>query len=318
MKRLLAALLPAADLLLAPLLVPAALLMKAIRRAGVEHMPVCRKLLMRIGVFPVRDHYYEPLFDAGKLRKPLEEERALPGIDWNEAGQLALLGSFAHAQELADVPEQAEGMVFHWGNDAFRSGDAEYLYQLLRARKPTRVVEIGGGYSTLLIEEAIARNRAERPGAQFRHVCVEPYEMPWLEQTGVEIVRRRVEETDPALFAGLGRDDLLFIDSSHVIRPQGDVLFEILELLPALKPGVIAHFHDIFSPRDYLRSWLAEEVRFWNEQYLLEAFLSSNRDWQVIGALNYLRHRHYERLKAKCLRLTPDREPGSLYLQKIA
>jgi hypothetical protein len=273
---------------------------------------------MRIGVFPVRDHYYEPLFDAAKLRRPLSEERALPGIDWNEAEQLALLESFSHAQELADVPEQAEGMVYHWDNDALRSGDAEYLYQLLRAKKPARVVEVGGGYSTLLIERALARNRAERPGAQLRHICIEPYEMPWLESTGVEIVRSKVEEAGKAPFMELGRDDLLFIDSSHVIRPQGDVLFEILELLPSLKPGVIVHFHDIFSPRDYLQPWIAQEVRFWNEQYLLEAFLSSNRDWKVIGALNYLRHRHYERLAAKCLRLTPEREPGSIYLQKIA
>jgi hypothetical protein len=123
-KKLLAALLPAIDLLLAPLLIPAALLMKAIRRAGVERMPLSRWLFMRIGVFPIRGHYYEPLFDAGKLRQPLDAERSLPGIDWNEAEQLALLESFRHGDELADVPEQGEGMVFHWNNDAFRSGDA--------------------------------------------------------------------------------------------------------------------------------------------------------------------------------------------------
>jgi hypothetical protein len=316
MKKLIAALLPVADVLLSPLLVLAAVLMKAVRRAGVERMPLSRWLLMKIGVFPVRDHYYEPLFDAGRLRKPLEEERALPGIDWNEAEQLALLGSFAHAQELADVPEHAEGMVFHWGNDAFRSGDAEYLYQFLRARKPAQVIEVGGGYSTLLIEKALARNRAEQPGGKFRHVCIEPYEMPWLESSGAEIIRERVEQAPRALYGALGAGDLLFIDSSHMIRPQGDVLFEILELLPSLAPGVIVHFHDIFSPRDYPRQWLEKEVRFWNEQYLLEAFLSSSRDWKVIGALNLLRHRHYAALEATCLRLTPGREPGSIYLQK--
>jgi predicted O-methyltransferase YrrM len=316
MRKLILALMPVIDLLLAPLLVPAALLMKAIRRAGVERLPLSRWLLRKIGVFPVRDHYYEPFFGAGALRRPLEEERTLPGIDWNEAEQLALLGSFAHAQELADVPEHAEGMVFHWGNDAFRSGDAEFLYQLLRARKPGLVIEVGGGYSTLLIARALGRNRSE--GGTARQVCIEPYEMPWLERTGAEVVRQRVEEAPAALFRQLGAGDLLFIDSSHMIRPQGDVLFEILELLPSLAPGVIAHFHDIFSPRDYPRHWLEKEVRFWNEQYLLEAFLSSNREWKVIGALNFLRHRHYAALEAKCLRLTPDREPGSMYIQKTA
>lgn len=317
MKRLLRALLPVVDLLLPPLLAPAALLMKAVRRAGVHRMPVSRWLLRRLGVFPVADHYYEPLFDPRGLRRPLEEERALPGIDWNEAGQLALLDSLAHAHELADVPDAAEGGAFHWNNDTFCSGDAEVLYQLVRARKPGLVIEVGGGYSTLLVERALARNRAEQPDRRARHVCIEPYENPWLERLGVEIVRQRVEEVPADLFAALGRDDLLFIDSSHMIRPQGDVLFEILQLLPALPPGVIVHFHDIFSPRDYPRRWLDEEVRFWNEQYLLEAFLSSNRDWKILAALNFLRHRHYERLAAKCLRLTPDREPGSIYLQKL-
>ena len=312
MKRLLISLLPVADLLLAPMLILAALLMKAIRRAGIHRMPLSRWLLRRIGVFPIDNNYYEPLFDPRGLRRPLHEERELPGIDWNEAEQIALLRAFTQADELADVPEQAEEGVFHWSNATFCSGDAEYLYQLVRTRRPSLVVEVGCGYSTLLIQRALARNGAGR------HICIEPYENPWLERSGAQVRRQRVEDVDKRVFRDLGRDDLLFIDSSHMIRPQGDVLFEVLELLPILQPGVIVHFHDVFSPRDYLHSWLDEEVRFWNEQYLLEAFLSSNRDWKVIGALNYLRHRHYELLESKCLRLTPEREPGSLYLQRVA
>src|SRR5688572_23396654 len=131
------------DLLLAPFLVLAALLMKAIRRAGIHRMPVSRWLLRRIGVFPIDNNYYEPLFDLHGLRKPLDEERPLPGIDWNEAEQLALLGAFTQAQELADVPDKAEQGVFHWHNATFCSGDAEYLYQLVRTRKPALVVEVG-------------------------------------------------------------------------------------------------------------------------------------------------------------------------------
>src|SRR4029078_2458503 len=101
-------------------------------------------------------------------------------------------------------------------------------------------------------------------------------------------------------------DDILFIDSSHIIRPQGDVLFEYLELIPSLKAGVIVHVHDIFSPKDYLKEWVIDEVHFWNEQYLLEAFLTCNSDWKVIGALNYLHHNHYQHLQATCPFLTQD------------
>ena len=77
------------------------------------------------------------------------------------------------------------------------------------------------------------------------------------------------------------------------------------------------HVHDIFSPKDYPRQWLEEEIKFWNEQYLVEAFLSYNRSWKIIGALNYLHHNHYEKLKTRAPFLTPEREPGSLYIQKV-
>ena len=105
-------------------------------------------------------------------------------------------------------------------------------------------------------------------------------------------------------------------DDAHIIRPDGDVLFEYLELLPTLKKGVIVHAHDIFSPRNYLEEWLVEKVLFWNEQYLLEAFLTNNSSWAIVGSLNYLRHHHYESLRAAAPFLTPEREPGSFYMQK--
>ncbi len=142
--------------------------------------------------------------------------------------------------------------------------------------------------------------------------------MPWLEKTEVTVIREKVENVDISFFSELGEGDILFIDSSHIIRPEGDVLFEYLQLLPTLKKGVIVHVHDIFSPRNYPEVWLRDDVRFWNEQYLLEAFLTHNASWDVIGSLNYLHHNHYEELKKVCPFLTQDREPGSFYLQKIA
>jgi hypothetical protein len=95
------------------------------------------------------------------------------------------------------------------------------------------------------------------------------------------------------------------------------VLFEYLELLPTLRKGVIVHVHDIFSPRNYPKKWLVEDVKLWNEQYLLEAFLSFNRSWKILGALNYLHHHHYADLKNAAPYLTPDREPGSFYIQRM-
>jgi hypothetical protein len=131
------------------------------------------------------------------------------------------------------------------------------------------------------------------------------------------LVRERVEDLDLALFDQLGSGDFLFIDSSHVIRPHGDVTREILQILPRLKEGVIVHVHDIFTPRDYPDFWTRQERRLWNEQYLLEAWLSGNREVDIICALNWLKHNHWDALTGACpmLRRNPNAEPGSFWMR---
>ena len=319
MKTLLIKSLPLADLFLLPLVYPAAFLMKSIRGAGLYRLPLCKKALLSVGVFPIRDHYYEPLFNERYLAQPLHEDRVLPGINWNVEEQLKILDSFSFEDELKDISRiKTNDLVFYFGNRAFEAGDAEYWYNLLRLKKPSKIIEIGSGYSTLMAARAVRKNKEENPEYECNHICIEPYEQPWLEKLGISIIRERVESVSKNIFAELGENDILFIDSSHMIRPQGDVLFEYLELLPSLKTGVIVHIHDIFSPKDYPRKWIVDEVRFWNEQYLLEAFLSSNHNWKIIGSLNYLHHNHYDKLLMKCPFLTPNNQPGSFYIQKVA
>ena len=48
------------------------------------------------------------------------------------------------------------------------------------------------------------------------------------------------------------------------------------------------HVHDISPPFETARSWTFQTYRFWNEQYLLHAFLTSNADREVLyaGALS--------------------------------
>lgn len=305
-----------ADIVLAPLLLPAALLLKLVRRAGLHRLPLSRRLLLKVGVLPIRRHYYEPQFDHDETA--VTAERRLPGIDWNESRQLQFVDALCHADEAAELGKAPGGdLEFRFDNGNFESGDAEVWYQVVRATKPRRIFEIGSGNSTLLAVQALRRNRAEDPAYRCDHVCIEPYEMPWLERTGVRVIRQRVETLDAGLFATLGAGDILFIDSSHVIRPSGDVLFEYLEVLPTLASGVLVHVHDIFSPRNYPRAWLVDEIRLWNEQYLLEAFLCGNRDWSVVAALNFLHHRHYDKLKRVAPHLTPGREPGSFYIRRV-
>ncbi len=272
-----------------------------------------------MGVFPIINYYYEPQFDMRGVNCSFSEERSLPGVNWNIQEQLETLEKLDFSQELANIPTKKTGDLHYYiGNGGFGSGDAEYWYQLIRLKKPKRIFEVGSGNSTLMAINAILKNKEENPNYKCKHVCIEPYEMPWLEKTGVFVFRKKVEDVGVSFFSELGDGDILFIDSSHIIRPAGDVLFEYLQVLPTLNKGVIVHAHDIFSPRNYLDVWLRDEIKFWNEQYLLEAFLSHNADWKIIGSLNYLHHNYYEMLKRVCPYLTPHREPGSFYMQKIA
>jgi predicted O-methyltransferase YrrM len=291
--------------------------LKLLRVAGVQRLPVSRAVFASVGVFPIRDHYYEPVFHPRHLREPLDRPRQLPGIDLDLAGQKALLAGFHWNDELREFPwNPGPALGFAWNNRSFGPGDAEILYSMIRHFRPRRIVEIGSGNSTLMAVAAVRRNLADDPERTCEHLCIEPYEMPWLERTGVRVLRERVEEVGLEPFLALEAGDLLFIDSSHMVRPQGDVLREFLEILPVLKPGVVVHVHDIYTPRDYPDQRLRQEVRFWNEQYLLEAMLSGSSRLQVLAALHFLKHDHPEVLAGCCPVLAehPEAEPASFWM----
>lgn len=271
---------------------------------------------------PIDDHYYQPLINPKKhLKKSLREDRNLPAIDFNVNEQLSLLSRFDFNDEMLLFPMLRNTKVntFFYENGSYLSGDAEYLYNMLRHFKPSKIIEIGCGYSTLMAINAVDKNRTENADYRCEHICIEPFEMPWLETKGVTVIRDKVEDVNVSVFEQLGENDVLFIDSSHIIRPQGDVLFEYLEILPVLKPGVLVHIHDIFSPGDYLDLWIYKQHILWNEQYLLEAFLSFNSGFKVIAATNFLSKHYREAFSQKCpvFARQSGREPGAFWIQKI-
>ena len=305
---------------MAPFTFLSSVLLMIIRRSGVSRMPVSKRIFTTVGVFPIRDHYYEPMFNPTSLMKSLRENRHLPSVDLNVQEQLEILKRFEFNEELKQFPmHRQHGTSFYFQNESFESGDAEYLYNMIRLYKPSMLVEVGSGFSTLIAREAIRKNSEVDPSYRCNHICIEPYENRWLDELGVKVIREPVQNVDSSLFHRLRRNDIFFIDSSHVIRPQGDVLFEYLSVLPSLNPGVLVHAHDIFTPKDYLEDWILGDVRFWNEQYLLEAFLSFNDRFKVIGALNFLAHNYRSELAAKCpiYRMEAShREPGSFWIMR--
>ncbi len=306
------------DWLLSPVTLLSLIWFRLVKYLGVSRFPVSRKLFYKIGAAPIVKHYYEPLFDPGQLSKPLNTDRKLPAINFNTEKQIQLIGEFSYQKELTGLPlrkpDRNQPQRFYYHNGSFPSGDAEFYYSLIRHIKPKKILEIGSGFSSLLALEAIKANTTAT-----ELICIEPYEFSWLEELGINVIREKAELLPVEFFTQLQEDDILFIDSSHVIRPQGDVVQEILEILPRLANGVYVHFHDIFTPLDYPVTWLTHDFRLWNEQYMLEAFLSHNADFEIIGSLTYLSLYHREVLNKAFPVMAADskRTPGSFWLKKI-
>ena len=307
------------DILLVPFSYLYLPFLKQTRRFGVQNFPLHKKAFRRLGVFPLQDHYYEPQFtfpagfDASVKRNLL--------IDFRIEAQIENLGKLQYADELEQLPQKDKSKpgstpLFYVNNPAFGPGDSDMYYLMIRNFKPRKIVEIGSGFSTLAALEAIRKNNAE--GFPVELTCIEPFETGWLDTcTEIRLIRKKLEEIDLSFFASLEVNDILFIDSSHVIRPENDVLYEYLQLLPKIGKGVLIHIHDIFSPRNYRQDWITEEVRLWDEQYLLEAFLYYNQSFQIEYSLNYLKNDHYEETSKILLNLTHESQPASFWMRKI-
>lgn len=266
-----------------------------------------------LGYLPVRNHYYEPLtFDAqgGKYRDRVAQKLFNGQRDYSWLEEIARPDEFEHALHHGALKE----IGYSLSNGTFEAGDAEVLFYAIRYLKPKKIIEIGAGNSSLIISAALKINRSE--GNAGEHVIIEPYENPWLEKLGARVIRRRVEEIDMILFESLQASDILFIDSSHVIRAQNDCVFEYTELLPSLKPGVVVHIHDIFTPFDYPESWLNKLMHLWGEQYVLEALLANSKSWSILGPLYWL-SRDREKFKTSCRYFEDAHMPGSFWIEKL-
>ncbi|HEY7863193.1 MAG TPA: class I SAM-dependent methyltransferase [Thermoanaerobaculia bacterium] len=233
------------------------------------------------------DHFYTPLLDPATLPESVWTGRFDAGAEWNVEKQMAFFEEVHQfAEELAGFPQQpaASGPpVYHWDNGEFSHHDAVLYYSLLRARRPRRVVEVGGGFSTLLASAAAERN------ATTQIVCVEPYPRPFLAAglPRVELHASPVQDVPLSLFDGLGEGDVLFYDGSHVSKTGSDVNHVLLRILPRLAPGVFVHVHDIFLPFEYPKEWLEQRL-YWNEQYVLAALLSDSRKLEILAGNYFL------------------------------
>ena len=185
------------DFIFSIIIIPAAYILLLYRILRASRLPITTKILKKIGIFPIRNHYYEPFFDDKLLSYPLDNDRHLPGIDFNVESQINLLNQLTFASELVSLNLKNESNAidsFYIYNGSFESGDADFLYQMIRHIKPRKILEIGSGNSTKIARLALIKNKSES-GNEYEHICIEPYEQSWLEGLeGTKIIRELVED----------------------------------------------------------------------------------------------------------------------------
>ena len=308
------------DIISLPLTYVSALQLWILRRFGIPNFPLARAALLRRGIFPIRRHFYEPQFHPDDLPVTFEHERTLPAINLDTTPQFHVLDSLVWQEEVLrfshpQVPVLEDGTKFNLDNVAFHPGDIDFYYQIIRLLKPRRIIEIGSGVSTIVALSALEQCVREDASYNFDITAIEPY--PWFRHPKLRLVENMVERVPLDEFARLESGDILFIDSSHMLRPCSDVEHEYLRILPTIKEGVYIHIHDIFTPFNYPDSWVKSSHNFWNEQYILEALLSGGDGYQVYAALHYLSRKFPEKAKAAMpLLAMRDRHPHSFWIRK--
>lgn len=255
-------------------------------------------------------HFYSPHTARQDRRRATTWRQQVPqGIDVREREQLGLAGELAPA--MAELRDGARYVSDAAVNNQFGPADAATLHAMLRHLRPARYLEVGSGFST-----AVALDTAESHLSGLEITCIEPYPARLRSRLRpgdrVEIIERPVQAVDPSRFERLQAGDVLFIDSTHVVKSGSDVVYLLLHILPMLRTGVVVHVHDIHWPFEYRPEWLAEG-RDWNEVYLVRALLTDSRRWQILLMTSWLWSAHPEVLPVS-LRCDP-MDTGSLWIR---
>jgi predicted O-methyltransferase YrrM len=265
--------------------------------------------------------YYSPMPSMDEIKGydfncPLPE--TLPGIDLNDNEQLKLLDSFEPFYiELPFTDEKSEKLRYYYKNGFYSYSDAILLYCMIRHLKPKKIIEVGSGFSssvTLDTNERFMEN-------SIKCIFIEPYParleslLKDNDKENVMIHKKRLQEIPIEIFGELNKNDILFIDSTHVAKFNSDVNYVLHRILPMLESGVYIHFHDVFYPFEYPREWLLEG-RAWNEQYMLRAFLEYNTNFKIMLFNTYLEKMYEVKIKNR-FPLLYKNTGGSIWIKKI-
>jgi predicted O-methyltransferase YrrM len=270
-------------------------------------------------------HFYSPITLPELAERHLERLGApgaidtLPGVHIDRAAMVALWGELSALMRECPYPSDRVGTPYRYQleNQAYGWGDGLTLYAMIRNFAPKRIIEVGSGWSSACIADTVDLYLDGRCELTF----IEPYGDLLRSTLGdrlaaATLIESPVQDVELRRFESLEANDILFIDSTHVLKTASDVCFELLEVLPRLKPGVIVHFHDIPWPFEYRRDWAVELNRSWNEAYALRAFLIGNADWEVIFFNSYMAELEWNVLLAGCPDFLRDGGGGGIWLRR--
>ena len=273
----------------------------------------------------VPNHFYYPIpLLADIPEKVWTTPSQMVGVDLRVPEQVALIEEFAarYKDEYEAFPRESNGdpTAFYLNNDTFSTTNAEISYSMIRHFKPRRVIEVGSGRSTLVALAATSKN-AETGGPTCDFTSIEPYPNPTIralaERKALRLIESPVQRVGIEEFEKLEENDIFFIDSSHILAIGSDVEYEFLELLPRLRKGVVVHVHDIFFPMNYRKRHILRDHTFFHEQYLLQAFLMFNSEFEVLVSDSYLHFTQPEVLRKAFANYDPAKhEPGSFWMRR--
>ncbi len=267
-------------------------------------------------------HFYSPFPDLGDYDRRVaslhDPHRELLGIDLREIEQLELvdaIGKLVIDIAFPERPDTASPTRYWFDNPAYAYGDGTVLHAILRHLRPRRIVEVGSGYSSAMILDTVdgwldgTDVTFVEPHADLLRGLFRPGD-----EGRVTIHEMAVQDVGFDVFTQLEAGDLLFIDSTHVVKAGSDVNHLVFEVLPRLRAGVWIHLHDIFFPFEYPEAWV-REGRAWQETYLVRALLSFSPTYEIRWFQDFLWSRHRERLEQ--LPWVAKNPGGNLWLEKV-
>lgn len=289
------------------------------------------ELIQATGFDVLPRHFYSEIPDIRELRRSRKwrEAYTLAGIQGiGIEGQFEFVsrcaGGLADRLKKGDIHSAA---CRQNGVEGFGPVEADFLYAFIRTIQPRKIIQVGCGVSTAVMVMA-----AGESGYRADIVCVDPYPTDFLRRCAgkgdIRLIRDKAENMDVRTMADLDAGDLLFVDSTHTLRPGGEVPRLILEVLPRLPQGVRVHFHDIYFPYDYARGILSRDLFFPHESIFLQAFLSGNSRFAIEASLSMLHYADKPRLKRMLVNYRPSGDsdglehglgdfPSSIYLKVI-